>query len=417
MRENRTLAVCFAATFTAASGCSLDESDEHNLVGHCVPPADLPTSIVLGPDASSIALGDIDADGCSDIAAYVTGTGGATLSIVVAWGDEHGAWAERWERVLVETEPKMPGEPPPNDTRDSSASVVAVGDYDGDGLLDVVTAAGVAFGARDRSLAWQPFPGEADAALFPVALADFEGVGRDEMVRVTPEGRVERCASTEACSLLDPTAPEWPPSPAGFSFDLAVADFDSDGRPDILAGYAWDFPVKSSIWMSSASWQQPRVIENMHAVDYQVGDVDADGHIDVVAQQRTMMPDFPSHTDIWFGTQAGFERRQTIYNYENHNDNAALADVDGDGCLDYLQIGVHAEQVALRRGDCAFLGPHDPSKEVDIGWDEFIGSGVPGVGVQVLDLNNDGVIELVVRHSDWVNAQEGDLRIVPIPPR
>jgi hypothetical protein len=156
-----------------------------------------------------------------------------------------------------------------------------------------------------------------------------------------------------------------------------------------------------------------------HAGDFEIGDVDGDGKDDLLAQRHETISDFPSHTDVWLsvlgaaGASAPSVLHQTLYNWDNHNDNAALVDVDGDGCLDLVMTGVDkgsgyelGAKASSGPASCTgFIGPHDPTKQVDSGsWKPLDARG--SIGVQVADLNADGKLEVLIRNGEpW--AQRG----------
>jgi hypothetical protein len=185
--------------------------------------------------------------------------------------------------------------------------------------------------------------------------------------------------------------------------DLVSSDFDGDGNADLLFGGQWQ--ADAELRLGKDEWAEAVTIEQMSAADFEVGDIDKDGVDDVVAQREETIADFPAQTDVWLatpGAAARFSLVQTIYNHDNHNDNSALADANGDGCLDYLHIGVDMSQVAIRFGNptaggcSSFLGEHDSSASADVGWTTFPGlSGT--VGIQQLDANGDGSPEWIHR--------------------
>ncbi len=428
-RSNRgiifTTLVCTLALFLSA-GCGakdadfLPESDgphggpkvDDVTLPSCIPPATLPEKLVLvesigsvvGQTTSAIAAEDIDRDGCRDIVALVTSNGGTQLSLVIAWGDSAGEWSERWTHLLKEVD-VPPGGVPELSNRDSSSSVVDVADWNGDGFLDVATAGGIALGGLERTMVWHPLPGDIFNHMAPpAAFVQFDA--DVELLRGTAVGKFERCTHTEGCKPLVSAVGDFPVT------DFVVADLDRDGRPDILAGRDLEescapdgsLVVQTWLWSSRTDWSAPVAIMGMHTVDLEVADVNQDGFPDVVSQVREFISDFPSATDVWINQPDGLEKVQTMGNSDNHNDAMSVTDVDGDGCPDWLFIGVDVPSVGLSWGNCSTFGPEGlliPSQT--------------GIGVQFLDVNGDGAKEIVIR----TNFEEGrsGLQFVPAPVR
>lgn len=353
--------------------------DDAGSQGACQGSSVIPATLDLGGEPSAVAVADLDRDGCKDLVALTVQD--RQVNLVVAWGDPEGAWSARWLRPLQGSRPYT--------TRDTSSHLMALDDLDGDGWPDVLTAAGVVAGRKDRQLSFSSFPGGGANALLPVALVKLSGSPIPVLVRATFEGGIDVCQDG-ACEPLD--VPYLSAMPAT---DLVSGDFDHDGYPDLLAGWIYEDPYTTWIWKGAGGWTVFEPVSGMHCKDLQVGDVDGDGFPDVVSQRLEYISDFPSDTDVWCSRPSGFELIQVLYNHDNHNDAAFLGQVDGAGCVDYLQIGVDIPQVGMRRGDCQYLGVHEPSREKDVGWEEI--PAVQGIGVQCLDMTGDGICEIIIR--------------------
>ena len=382
-----------------------DEVRRRSCKGRDVP---VPSAIDLGGVASAIAVGDLDGDGCRDVAAYVIHTtpdAEQSLYLRVAFGDVRATYARRWEVLLAEAQ-GVPEQPPVLSVRDTSDDAVAIVDVDGDGKADVLTAAGVARWTS-RGLAWTPLPESSREALSPVRLFDLDGTGAKTIVRGTHAGEVERCSLGGACSLLPRAGADTFPVT-----DLVVGDFDHDGREDLLVGRHDEVHMDEQFFLHYRTWlyasrtafATPVMIDGMHSVDLEVADLDGDGFPDVAAQVREAIPDFPSTTDLWVSKPTGFERRATLQNHDNHQDKAKLVDVDGDDCVDYLKIGVDFG-VGIHWGRCAGRAVQYDERAVFV-------SGATGIGVQLFDLNGDGKGEIVVRPG--VDGRPS-LEVLPAP--
>ncbi len=375
----------------------------------------LPTKLDLGGDTSSVAIADVDRDGYVDLAAFVAPRGQRKLELVLAYGDARGTWTHRYRRAIPGSFEKF--------TRDTSSSVVVIRDVDRDGRLDLVTASGIAMGRASRAFTWRTLGGEMVNALQAVEVVQRDGA--THVIRGTNRGIVERCTIAGQCTALPGNPPACGSDVDCAVRDLVVADFTGDGVVDIISGRPAEGSNDLRMWSLRDGWTTPTVIrgDGMDAEDLEAGDVDKDGVSDLVLQQNEFISDFPSNTHVLLATPrrtAPFGLLQSLYNNDNHNDNMALADLDGDGCLDLSMIGVDTSAIAVRRGIKAgarcvgYLGPHAPtSGGVDVGWTTV--EGRPGtIGVQVLDVNGDRKLEWVLRARETVDSLDELLLFHPV---
>jgi hypothetical protein len=367
----------------------------------------LPTEIDLGGESSAASVADVDRDGYLDLAALVKHTGEDRATLVVVFGDAEGVLAARFEHDLAGAVSRS--------ARGSSSNVVSIGDLDGDGQLDIATAAGVALGAGGRALTWQSFGSEAAHAFQPAVFVELDTTA---LVRGSVDGWVERCSASGACQPLPGQTPPCAPGEGCAIEDVVVGDFDGDTRSDVLAGgVAWlGAEERVWLWVSLDDWQLPLAIDQLSPVDLEAGDIDQDGVDDVVAQTRSV-GGAPAFTELWLGAPGGTSplfHVQTIQNQQGHNDAAALADASFDTCLDLAEVAADSQAIAVRLGSflgegCTEqIGPHDPSAAADTGW---LGTpGAPGaIGVQLEDANGDGVPE-------WILRAAPSLRFVAVTP-
>jgi len=350
----------------------------------------LPKTLDLGKGAaSSIKVGDLDGDGFFDLVTIFPNGAQKRIELIIAWGGKTGF--NKLTRLVIAKMTQAF-----YDVRDSATEQVVFGDFNGDKKLDLATAKGFALQKEQREFTWQALPDATlGALLLPVGSMVVNG--KLFLIRANTKQAVQRCEPMKGCqTLFKHSVPIQ---------ELAVADFDHDGVPDILVGGMMFGTSGASFW-SSRRKGKLTILENIHGVDWEVGDINGDGHPDLVTQRQETIPDFPSTTDVWVskpGAGKGFILQQSIYNFGNHNDNMELVDLDQDGCLDLLQIDVDGKYVGLRygqknaRGLCAYLGPHDPKKKLDQGRWATIRMVDVMTGVQVLDVNGDGKLELIGR--------------------
>ena len=170
--------------------------------------------------------------------------------------------------------------------------------------------------------------------------------------------------------------------------DAAAADFDRDGWVDVVLAE----PFGISIWRNNSagalySWRRIAIGANPSSVA--VGDLDGDGWQDIVfvsgEQVRVIMarkaelappellprPDATCATDRRRSGWPGFEQ-------------IAVADVNGDGQLDLVQLTCRIVTYLGRSG--GKFGPPKVS-ETDV---------FPSSGLELADLNRDGQLDVVV---------------------
>jgi hypothetical protein len=171
-----------------------------------------PVSYAIGNGLAAIAVGDLNGDGILDL--IIANSSSNSLSTLLGLGGGHFAAARTF-------------------AVGSSPSSVAVADFDHDGNLDVIVAdqpSYVALLLGDgtggfRSLTLISTPATA------VAAADFDGDGHADAA-VISFGALAIFSGDGAGGLTQTATYTLPGSPSV----LKVADFNGDGRPDLLIG-------------------------------------------------------------------------------------------------------------------------------------------------------------------------------------
>ena len=179
------------------------------------------------PDADAVAVGDIDGDGSLDVVTAASGNN------TVAWHENPDASGGQWTTTPITTEATA-----------TSESDVAVGDLNGDGDLDVMTASD-----GDDTVAWfenregtgtdwsrNPLTTDASGAQFVVP-SNLDGDGDLDVLFTAPgEGRVAWVENTGDGAFGQPTD-----IASGYVTlrEVSPADVNGDGRLDaVVAGGA-----------------------------------------------------------------------------------------------------------------------------------------------------------------------------------
>ncbi|MBI3845179.1 MAG: VCBS repeat-containing protein [Planctomycetes bacterium] len=301
---------------------------------------ELTPTVLLVPNPSarptSIAIADFDGDGRLDIVS--ANDVGNDVTVFLQSRTTPGTFVPQELRPRPIDQPKS----------------VAVGDLDGDGLLDIVCANG-------RGDCLSIFLQLADGA-FP---------------------------SSPSTNLVLPTGS----SPVG----VAVADVNADGKLDVISANQRSDNVTIFLQQSTVpgEFEQPGMSLGNRALTrgasaVAAADVDGDGNIDVVVANTV-----GNNVAVFFQTLPGvfeFDPRGTLGDSSSTNGpkSVALSDVDGDGFLDIVTANAGGQDLA------AFFHPRRGTFSLDARG-PLGGATITSkpVGVAVGDLDGDGDLDLV----------------------
>lgn len=295
-----------------------------------------------GPaDEGPIVLGDLDGDGDADaVVAVAVGSSSGSQTLRLWRNDGLGGFVD----VTLSA---LPG------IIDGSL-VVALGDLDGDGDLDILVGHGGALtGPSVRLL--RNDGGLVFTDVSPSQLpALFAGVGGALLADVDGDGDLDALLSTNAANLLlrndgtgaftDVSTASLPPQSYGALLGGA-ADVDGDGDLDIVLS-------QPGLWLNDgfgvftdvSATHMPAV--GLNITSTALGDVDGDGDVDLVI--GTGFRAVPMQDQLLLNDGAGHFVNATTGHFPSLPGNTlsvALADVDEDGDLDLLAAGPKEEVV------------------------------------------------------------------------
>ncbi len=303
-------------------------------------------------------------------------------------------------------------------------TALAVGDFDGDGNLDlavVVSNPNLLFNAGFVTIlmgsASGTFTAQADygVGLTPssIAVGDFNGDGKLDLAVGSPVSGINTNAQSELSILLNTGSGTFS---AGSSLgigplsavpiSIATADFNNDGRLDLVVAlnntnYAVICQGNGDGTFTIAG--TPVVGNN--PVWLAAADFNGDGKIDLIVDNNVdnTLAVLLGKGDETFGSA-------TTYPTGTHSTNLALADLNGDGRLDVAIVnnGDNNVQVLLGQGDGTFragsysVGPN-------------------AVSIVSGDFNRDGIPDLAVARNDastgsivvFLGDRRGGFRALP----
>ncbi|MHC5002539.1 MAG: FG-GAP repeat domain-containing protein [Planctomycetota bacterium] len=187
---------------------------------------------------------------------------------------------------------------------------------------------------------------------------------------------------------------------------LAFADVDRDGHLDMAVAdhcsgvyvYLGDGQgnwrmVTQALNPTEIVPEDPEVAMNVGTEDLDVGDVNGDGHVDVLAGASD-----EGGLSIYLGdgTGSNWTRQQSDLPQTGWANRVRLADVNGDGRLDVVSCYSAGPRVWLNQGTTEWV----PASE---GLPKPVMQGLYH-GLDVADMNKDGRLDLIV--ANWVDGPE-----------
>jgi len=319
-----------------------------------------PRSYVVGSLPSAIAVGDFNEDGHPDVAVTLQGPG--QVAVLLGNGDGSSTWASQL-----------------NYTTGSTSTGVAVGDFDGDGHLDLAVANhlgnSVTLLHGDGTGAFGTPATLPVTAPYSVAAADLNGDGILDLV----------CASNTGNTVsvwLGPVSGAATSSYAIGGSLGAVAVGGLEGGVSHVDIIVADIGGNSAAVLNGAgngTFGAPVLFATGAGADgVAVADVNGDGVLDIVTGNASA-----ATVTVLLGNNPGLGSA-TQYALNPYPVPVVLADVNHDGNLDAIVGNTGSTQLSVLLGDGAGgLGPRT---------DFTCGGGV--FGVAVADFNGDGNLDV-----------------------
>jgi hypothetical protein len=323
---------------------------------------------------TEIAVGDMNGDGRPDLVVAGSGSGGYVLAVLL--GDGKGGFAD----AKVQPTIRWP-------------SHIGLGDFDGDGRLDVAVAT-----SMDRSDTLAIAAGNGDGTLGPslgyavgpgstaLAVGDFDGDGRVDLAAASPPpsepqgtlGTVTVILHQRDGSLA--AARSFPVGSGSTSVALAPADLNGDGRLDLVSVNLSSATVSVLLGGDVDLLQEVGTVQaGKSPAAVAVGDLDRDGIADLV------VADSIGAILVRFGNGDGTFRDGGNLPVGGEPLAVALGDVDRDGRLDIVAGSVSSPEVPLFIG--AGIGSFAPAPGLPVG--------TSSTAVVLGDVNGDGWLDVL----------------------
>jgi hypothetical protein len=303
----------------------------------------LPVRYAVGTGPDSIVAGDFNGDGHLDLA--VTNGGSTFVSVLLGKGD--GTFEPQLQSTVTDT-------PPIHNS-------LAVGDFNGDGHLDLTTAQ---MGTSDISVLLGNGDGTFQASIrFAVGLGqvaavsgDFSNSGRRDVASVNPTTNEVAVALGAGDGTLQ--APLF--YPVGAAPDAIVTgDFNGDGRLDLAVANFASNDVSVLLGLGDGTFQaEQRYAVGKNPTGIVAGDFDGDGHLDL-AVTNAGSNDISILQGNGDGTFQPDQPKKRVELGPGKNPSAIVAGDFGNGHIDLATANYRTQDVTvfLGRGHGTFEAP------------------------------------------------------------
>ncbi len=262
-------------------------------------------------------------------------------------------------------------------------SGIITGDFDNDGILDLVAM------SQDGSVA--VFLGNGDGSFqtpktytlggLPVAIV----VGDFNRDGILDFASTDYFANTASISIGNGDGTFQPPVPypvGSGPYDIAAADFNGDGYLDLTVVNDNTNTVSVLLGKKDGTFQKQKVFSTGNQVEFvTTGDLNGDGKPDMVVANYA-----DQAVGVLLGNGDGTFQKQQTYKVGGPDSGIAIADLNGDGKPDLAVSYYHPEKIGvlLGKGDGTFAAVRD-----------YATGQTQGYEVTIADLNGDGAPDII----------------------
>ncbi|HVO96645.1 MAG TPA: VCBS repeat-containing protein [Bryobacteraceae bacterium] len=340
----------------------------------------IPLSAGQGP--GSVAIADVNHDGHPDI--LIANTTGRTLTVLLGDGRGHFHPA--------------PGEPCPTG---QSPNDLALGDFNGDGNLDVAIAntetplitilLGDGKGGFKPS-PHSPFTVDSHPHVHGLAAADFTGDGKLDVVTDDWGRNQIRLLAGDGAGNLIGSGKAFPTGKRPYQ-RVRSGDFNRDGKPDVVTTNLDENTVSILLNDGKGGFQSATFPAGVFPWAVAVDDLDKDGNLDlaVIPYDRDIRDPRQLGLTVLLGDGKGAFRTMPGSPFSlagcRGPDRVAIGDINGDGLRDIVVSCAQNNKLIVFLGSSG--GYQSSAIDVPTGW----------AGLAVGDLNGDGKEDIVVTNN------------------
>jgi len=351
-----------------------------------------PAYFAAGIDPISVVIGDLNGDGKPDL--VTANDSYDDVSVLLGNGDG-----------TFQPQARFPvGDHPPFRVANHPSSV-AIGDVNGDGKPDLVTAneysneVSVLLGNGDGT--FQPpahFAVAAGGRPLSVAIGDVNGDGKPDLVTANSyTGDMSVLLGNGDGTFRPPTNfAAGDHNPFSSPIWVAIGDVNRDGRPDLITVEAGDQAVSVLLGNGDGTFRpQARLVAGDAPESMAIGDINGDGKPDLITANKVS-----GDVSVLLGDGDGTFQPQARFAVGSSPQSVAIGDVNGDGRPDLVTANAASDDVSvlLGNGDGTFR----PQARFAVGRFSF--------SVAIGDVNGDGKPDLVTASaaSDDVSVLLGN---------